>query len=296
MDRDLMWNASGVDGPRGPERFRDRRVAAVLVAGLVFLAGCEGASPTAPTPTPATSQFSEASFREASRITAVAAAEVLATARVGQYEGDIKTVIDLAFVREGAGPPAFPHIVASGPNALELHYAGGDRQLTDGDLLVVDIGATSNQHCSDFSRTLPASGRFTARQRELYQLVLDVQRQVEATATTMVVSLATLDAQARNLFRASPLQARDSAGSMVGMDKFFIHTLGHYVGRQVHGQDTGWMKNEPIRLGQVLTLEPGLYIASEGIGIRIEDTYLFTMRGLECLTCAAPKEVWQLEK
>ncbi len=126
--------------------------------------------------------------------------------------------------------------------------------------------------------------------------MLDVQRQVEATATTMVVSLATLDAQARNLFRASPLQARDSAGSMVGMDKFFIHTLGHYVGRQVHGQDTGWMKNEPIRLGQVLTLEPGLYIASEGIGIRIEDTYLFTMRGLECLTCAAPKEVWQLEK
>jgi Xaa-Pro aminopeptidase len=299
QDQDGLPGARGFDAclpaPNpGTPRHACRRVLPVLA--LVVAAACGGGNPAAPTPTPVPSAFSEASFRDASRITAVAATDVLYSARPGQYERDIKVLIDADFQREGSGPPAFSHIVASGPNALDLHYPGDGRQLADGDLLLIDIGATSGQHCADLSRTLPVSGQFTARQRELYQLVLDAQRIAAGGARPGVDSLGAMDARVREFFRSSPLRAKDAGGTSVTMDRFFIHSLGHYVGRQVHGEDTGWKTNEPMRPQQVLTLEPGLYIPSEGIGIRIEDTYLVTTLGLECLSCACPKEIGQIER
>jgi Xaa-Pro aminopeptidase len=80
------------------------------------------------------------------------------------------------------------------------------------------------------------------------------------------------------------------------MERCFVHGVSHFVGRLVHGEDTGWSATEPFRAGQVLTIEPGIYIEVEGLGVRIEDTYLVTATGLECLTCACPKEIREIER
>jgi Xaa-Pro aminopeptidase len=278
-----------------------RAGAAVGLAIALAGAGCGGSSspaaPTAaPTAVPPSPRFVEASFREAARVTAAAQVAVLQAARPGLYERDIKAVIDAAYGREGGGPPAFAHITASGPNALQLHYAGDARQLVDGDLLLVDIGATSNQHCADVTRTYPVSGRFTERQRAIYQLVLDAQALALARARVGADSLASIGTAVRDFFRSSPLRAKNAAGVESTMDAFFIHSLSHYVGRDVHGADTGWDPGQPIQPDQVFVFEPGLYIASEGIGIRLEDTFLATRAGLECLSCASPKGTSEIER
>lgn len=269
----------------------------LLVRALTWLllaaaAGCGGSpgptAPTRPSDTAPATGFSEASFRAAAAVTADAQIAVLSAIRPGQVEGDVKRVADATFLRAGA-VPAFPHIVASGPNTLSLHYDGDSGQLIDGDTVLIDIGASVDGHCSDVTRTYAVSGRFTPRQREIYDLVLDVQQTVAAQARTGADTIQTINARARALFAASPLRARDEDGVERTMERFFTHGLAHFVGRLVHGEDTGWSGTEPFRAGQVLAIEPGLYIRTELLGVRIEDTYLVTTSGLECLTCASPK-------
>jgi Xaa-Pro aminopeptidase len=263
-------------------------------AWLALLAACGGES--GPQPPSGPPSFDPASFREAARITGLAELEVLLTVRAGLLERDVKATIDDVFRREDVTLLAFPHIVASGPNALELHYAGDARQLQDGDLLLADIGATYDGHCADLTRTYPVSGRYTPRQRELYELVLEVQREAAARARPGVDSLTSIHLWARQALQDSPLRALDGGGTEQTMDRFFTHFIGHYLGRSVHGEDTGWSTTLPLEPGQVLTLEPGLYVASEGIGIRIEDDYLVTASGVESLSPEAPKDVAEIER
>jgi Xaa-Pro aminopeptidase len=274
-----------------------RLMAPFLVFALTLSCGGEDSKPLAPpSPEPPPgSTYSLASFREAGRVTAVGAREAMRTARSGQTEAIVKGLIDGAFRAEGSTELAFPHIVAAGGNAVLLHYAGNDSVLRDGELLLIDIGAASGEICSDCSRTFPVRAAFNPRQRELYQLVLEVHRRVVESARPGLDSLSGLGVQARRLFRDSSLRARDENGELRSMDHFFTHSLGHYVGRRVHGEDTGWIPFDPLQPGQVLTIEPGLYIATEGIGIRIEDTYLVTATGLECLTGGCPKDVAEIE-
>ena len=283
-----------------------RRVGRAAVVAFLVLGGTtacgSSSSPTAPsaaTPPvaspPASTAFSEASFRMAAQITATAQIDVFRAVRPGLLEGDLKRVVDAAFQRAGAAP-AFAHIVASGPNALVSHYEGDSRQLADGDAVMVDIGAAFDEHCSDVSRTYAVSGIFTARQREIYQLVLDVQQTVAAEARPGDY-LTSLEARARALFRSSTLRGRkNQVAGLLPMDQFFVHALSHFVGRRVHGEDTGLTKFDPLRPGHVLTIEPGIYIELEGLGVRIEDTYLVTATGLECLTCACPKQLRDIER
>ena len=269
---------------------------AALLLALAVSASC-GGNPTSPTPAPGApyQPYSEASFREAARITAAAASEVFRTAHAGLYERDIKATVDSVFAQLGSGPPAFSDIAAAGPHGIDIHYAGDNGLLLDGDLLLIDIGATSDQHCSDVSRTYPISHRFTVRQRELYQLVLDVQA-VAAAAITQYDSIYSMDANARLQFRSSPLRARDSTGAERTMDTFFTHGIGHHIGREVHGSDTPFNVLGVLQAGQVLAIEPGLYIPSEGIAIRIEDTYLVGAQRLSCLSCDAPKLIEVVER
>jgi Xaa-Pro aminopeptidase len=270
------------------------RAGLVLVA--VLSASC-GGSPASPTPsgTATAPRYSEASFRDAARITAAAATEVLRSEHAGLRERDLKAIVDRVFTQLGSGPPAFSSIVAAGPNGIELHYPGDEGLLIDGELVLIDIGATSNEHCADVSRTYPVSGRFTPRQRELYQLVLDVQA-AAAGALTQYDSLYSMDVAARQQFRASPLRARDASGNEQTMDTFFVHGLGHYIGREVHGTDTGFDSRAVLQAGQVIAIEPGLYIRSEGIAVRAEDTFLVGIQRLICLSCDAPKQVDAIER
>lgn len=267
-----------------------------LVLVLILAVSCsdDDSGPLAPVVVPGYT-YPVAAYREAGRITGVGATAALRGAHSGDTEGSVKEIIAEAFLSEGSATPAFESIVAAGGNALTLHYAGNDSTLRVGDLALIDIGATSDGICSDCSRTFPADTAFTPRQRELYQLVLDVHEGLAVSVRPGVDSVITLTRRAKSLFAASPLRARDDDGEIRTMDVFLIHGVAHYVGKQVHGEDTGWGQREPLEVGQVITIEPGLYVGSEATGIRIEDTYLVTDSGLECLTCGCPKEPEEVE-
>ncbi len=216
----------------------------------------------------------------AAEITGEAEMVLMGMDLVGLYEWEVKEIVDDVFEVHGADAyPAFPHIVASGPNALELHYFGSSRQIREGDLVLVDIGARYSGYCGDITRTFPAGGTFTPRQRELWQLVLDAQAGAAAVMRPDVQSLDDMYFWTLDFFATSPLRALDEYGVERTMDHFFIHGLCHYIGADVHGADLGWSTTVPARLGQVFAIEPGLYIPSEGIGIRIEDDFVLTPDG-----------------
>lgn len=214
--------------------------------------------------------------RRAAAITALAQLSVMRTIRPSMTEGDITRIIDASMAASNASGVCFPHIVGAGPHSTDIHYAGSSRVLKEGDVVVVDIGAAYDGWCADITRTYPVSGRFTGRQRQLYDLVLDAQQAAADYIVPGRTSMNELTSFVHAYFRQSPLHARDTSGRLRSMEHFFIHRAGHYLGREVHPPAD---YARPIPPGQVFTIEPGLYIESEGIGIRIEDDFLLTEDG-----------------
>jgi Xaa-Pro aminopeptidase len=178
---------------------------------------------------------------------------------------------------------------------VDPHYAGNDGLLADGELVVVDVGAACQGWASDLTRTIPVGGRFSSRQRELYDLALEGQELAMRGAHTGVDSLEAMQGWVTELYRASPLRAVAPDGRPRTLDAFNPWRLGHYMGRDVHGADTGWDWRRPLEAGQALTLEPGMYIASEGVGVRVEDDYWVGPIGLECLSCGVPRRPDDIE-
>ncbi len=265
---------------------------AVLLLAL-SLAGCGGGGSSGPAASPRPLTREEA-VREAVRITAAAQLEVMRSARPGMREGDVKGIVERVFQREGADGTAFAHIAATGAHAVDPHYFGDDGVLAEGELLVVDIGASREGWASDLTRTMPVSGHFSSHQRELYALAFEGQELAVRRAHTGVDSLLAMEQWVIELYRASPLRAVGGEGRPQTLDQFNPYRLGHYMGHDVHGADTGWDWRRPLEPGQVLTIEPGMYLASEGIGLRVEDDYWVGPVGLECLSCALarwPEEI-----
>lgn len=258
--------------------------AGFLLAALAAACGGGGGGSA-----PAAPPTREQAVREAVRVTAAAQLEVMRRARPGLTERDVKALVDEVFRREGAEGTAFAHIVAAGAHAVDAHYSGDDGVLLEGDLLVVDIGALESGWAADLTRTIPVGAHFSARQRELYRLAVEGQELAAGRAHTGVDSLENMQAWVAGLFRASPLRAAAADGSLRSLDTFNPYRLGHYLGRDVHGSDTGWDWRQPLQAGQALTVEPGLYIASESLGLRVEDDYWAGPVGLECLSCGLPR-------
>lgn len=211
------------------------------------------------------------------------------TIRPGVYEYQVQAALEFAFARNGAERPGFFSIVGSGPNSTIPHYHTNRRRIEEGDLVVVDIGAEFHYYTADITRTYPASGRFTDRQRDIYQLVLDAQRAAEAAFEPGKTTLRDLQQAAANVMKESPL--RDSEGKT--LERYFNHGIGHWLGMHVH--DVG-DSSRPIPEGAVFTIEPGIYIAEEDLGVRIEDDYLATADGLVKLTEALPSEPDDVER
>jgi Xaa-Pro aminopeptidase len=209
--------------------------------------------------------------------------------RPGAYEYEVQAAIEAAFIRNGAERPGYPSIIGSGFNSTILHYNQNRKQIEAGDLVVVDVGAEYSYYTADITRTYPASGKFTPRQREIYQLVLQAQRACERALKPGQTTMAELRRVAVDVMRASPL--RDNQGN--ALDKYFIHGLGHWLGMDVH--DVGDY-SKPIPVGAVITIEPGIYIPEEKLGIRIEDDYLVTENGLVKLSAAIPSEPDEIER
>jgi Xaa-Pro aminopeptidase len=207
--------------------------------------------------------------------------------RPGITENEVAGIIEFEYRRAGCEGPAFASIVGSGLNSTVLHYAANSGTMAAGDVVVIDIGAECGRYAGDVTRTYPVSGRFTPRQQEIYDIVLGAQK---AAVAAFQSGLSTIGRSAPNsLYKVAydyiNTHGRDRNGQPLG--RYFIHGLSHYVGLEVH--DAG-SNTTPLLPGAVFTIEPGIYIPEEKIGVRIEDTFLVGEDGkLECLSCGAPK-------
>jgi len=203
----------------------------------------------------------------------------------GITECEVQASIEYMFTGSG-GRPAFPSIVAGGKNATILHYNANHDVLKNGQLVVVDVGAELDYYCADLTRTYPVSGSFTKRQKELYNLVLETQEYIATLAKPgMWLSNREKPEQSLNHLAKKFLEER-------GYGKYFIHGIGHFLGLDVH--DVGNMQ-EPLQDGDVFTIEPGIYIPQENIGIRIEDNYWMAKDGVICLSESLAKKADDVE-
>jgi len=195
-------------------------------------------------------------IQKAIDITGEAQSDIARNLKPGMYEYEVQAILEAAFTRGGAERPSFPSIVGSGIYSTILHYEENHKKIEPGDLVVCDIGAEYSLYAADITRTYPASGKFTERQRQIYQLVLDTQAGAAAYYKPGM-RLHDLHQFAVDFLRKSPLRARDTDGREYTMDHFFIHALGHYLGMDVH--DTG-NSSKPLQPGEVFTIEPGVYL------------------------------------
>jgi Xaa-Pro aminopeptidase len=232
-------------------------------------------------------------LQKAIDVTGSAQDEVIKMIRPGLYEYELEAKIAATFIGRGAQRAGFPPIVGSGPNSTIPHYFANRRKIEEGELVVVDIGAEYSNYTADITRTYPADGKFSPRQREIYQLVLDAQTVVAVRVKAGATKLREMTGWTREFLKQSPLRARDREGQEHTMDRFFLHGLSHYLGMDVHDVgDTG----KPIEPGEVFTIEPGIYIPSENLGVRIEDDYLMTDHGLEKLSKSIPSDPDDIER
>ncbi len=219
------------------------------------------------------SDYETRCLRTAVDITCAALRNALFEVAPGNFEYQAQGAIEGTFLRLGAERVGFATICGSGPNSVTLHYNANRRRMEDGDLMVMDVGAKYQYYTADVTRTVPVNGRFTERQREIYDIVLEAQRLAEAAAKPGV-SMAELDQIARTYITEQ------------GYAKDFKHGLGHWIGMNVH--DVGG--RVPMEVGTLFTIEPGIYLTDEALGVRIEDDYLMTEFGAVKLSASVPSD------
>ncbi|OIP18727.1 MAG: Xaa-Pro aminopeptidase [Betaproteobacteria bacterium CG2_30_59_46] len=251
-----------------------------------------------------------AALRRAAEISTAAHRRAMQQVRPGRHEYEIEAELLHEFRRMGAQAPAYSSIVAGGANACVLHYVDNGAVLRDGDLLLIDAACELDGYAADITRTFPVNGRYSAAQKDVYEIVLAAQ----AAAINAVKIGASWDdphQAALKVLAQGMIGLGLCTGSMDGVlesgdyKRFYMHKTGHWLGMDVH--DVGDYKRggqwRKLEAGMVLTVEPGCYIRpGEGvpeslwnIGIRIEDDVLVTAQGCEVLTLAAPKTVAEVE-
>jgi len=238
-------------------------------------------------------------MQEACNITEKGFRRVLSFVKPGVMEYEIEAEYLHEFVRKRSRGFAYEPIVASGANACVLHYIANSMSCQSGDLLLMDVGAEYANYNADMTRTIPVSGKFTSRQREVYNAVLRVQREamkllrpvnvireyqreVEKLMESELIGLGLLDRQdVKNQNPKQPL-----------LKKYFMHGTSHHLGLDVHDVGNVYRNFEP---GMVFTVEPGIYIREEGIGIRLENNVVIREDGIEDLMSNIPIEAEEIE-
>ncbi len=248
--------------------------------------------------------------------TIAAEAHILAMKKVkpGMTEGQVEALMEAYMKDKGASGVAYNSIVGGGDNATILHYVENNMPLKDGDLILIDAGAEYKGYASDITRTFPVNGKFTPAQREVYDVVLDVQLKcIEYTKTGNTVKGRqdySIELLTEGMLKLGLLKgkAEDLIKKKAYM-KYYMHGVGHYLGLDVHDAghyftDQGAKNSKPFAPGMVLTVEPGLYIPPDdktapakyrGIGIRIEDDVLVTEDGNRNLTEKVTKDPDEIE-
>jgi Xaa-Pro aminopeptidase len=234
-----------------------------------------------------------ATLRTAAEITAAAEREAMRSAKPGMFEYQIQAIVEHVFRVNGADGPGFSTIIGSGPNSCVLHWSTNTRRTEPGDLVVMDIGALYGMYTADITRTIPISGTFTERQRDVYEIVLraneEAIRMVAPGVNMTDIDNKVKDVLAEGLIRLGLI--KDTSG----LRQYYTHGLSHSVGLQVHDLG-GALTVGVLKPGMVITIEPGLYIPAEKLGVRIEDDVVVTETGHEVMTTAAPKAVADVEK
>lgn len=252
-------------------------------------------------------------IRSALEITKKAHHAAMAAAKPSKYEYDIMALVEYIFKTGGASWDAYTTIVANGNNANTLHYISNDHRLVDGDLILMDAGSEFKLYASDITRCFPVNGKFSAAQKEVYEIVLKTQKAVIAEIKPGVLRSFISDLAIKMLSQGLiDLKILDEKLEVI-IEKelykpYYPHGIGHWMGLDVH--DPVAYKDEnnkefAFEVGDVLTIEPGLYLEAgdkkipkkyRGIGIRIEDNILVTKTGYENLSCGIAKEIAEIEK
>lgn len=251
-------------------------------------------------------------MQRAADIAAEAHVEAMKQVRPGMMEYEIEALLEFNFRKNGASAPAYTSICGGGPNATVLHYVTNDAKLRDGDLLLVDAGAEYKGYASDITRTFPVNGRYTAAQRDIYDLVLATQvdcvKRARPGVTMDELKNHSIEMLTEGMVRLGLLEGEPS--KLIEEEKykqFYMHGLGHFLGIDVHDVGRYYHDGESRRLepGMVITVEPGLYVSENtenipdkyrGIGVRIEDDVLITEDGQRVLSSKVPKQAEEIEQ
>ena len=231
--------------------------------------------------------------RKAISITIDGVKELMKNSKAGIKEYELESYFDFVCKKNGVKDLAFKTIAAAGKNATVLHYVTNDSELKDGDLILFDLGAQYKYYNGDISRTFPINGKFTDRQKEVYNAVLRVNEKV-IEEMKPGVSFLELNKKAKEWIAEECI----SLGLMTSKEdvsKYYYHSIGHSLGMDTHDIEP---ENRDVifETGMIYTVEPGIYIEEEGIGIRIEDDVLITDNGYEVLTKGMIKTVEEIEE
>jgi Xaa-Pro aminopeptidase len=217
--------------------------------------------------------------------------------RPGLYEYQVAAKMVEIHDYAGCETEAYAPIVGTGINSTVLHYNKLDRRIEDGDVVLMDVGGQYSGYASDITRTVPANGKYTARQREIYEIVLGAQNAAlaalkpgmtigggkDSTTSLQKIAMDYIDSHGKDL-----------EGHSLG--RYYIHGLSHHVGLNVHDPAGPNFGTRPLEPGMVITIEPGIYIPEEKLGVRIEDDVLITPEGYKLLTARLPRSPDEIEK
>jgi len=219
--------------------------------------------------------------------------EAMKMMRPGLYEYAVGAKMVEVHALGGSEAEGYAPIVGAGPNSTALHYDKLSRKIEDGDIVVLDVGAQYSGYSADITRTVPANGKFTARQREIYNIVLGAQNAALAAVKpgAHFACKDKKDGLMNIAYDYINAHGKDHEGKPLG--PYFIHGLGHNIGLNVH--DPGEYCR-PLQPGMVVTIEPGIYIPEENLGVRIEDDILITESGYKLLSERLPRDPDEIEK
>ncbi len=259
--------------------------------------------------------------RRAAELSAEAHVAAMREVKPGRYEYNVKAAMVATCLNGGAARMAYPPIVGSGRNSVILHYEPADKRMDDGAMIVNDTACEYSMYAADVTRSYPVSGKFTADQRAIYEIVLAAQKAAIAAVKPGVpfhtMNAATVDVVVDGLLKLGILKGtREEIIKSGAQRKYYPHGSSHWVGMNVHdpgsyglkdgvtGPERYRMAATALQPGMVFTVEPGIYIPEGSdtdkrwwnIGVRIEDEILVTATGGECLSCAAPREIADVEK
>jgi Xaa-Pro aminopeptidase len=211
--------------------------------------------------------------------------------RPGLFEYQIAARMKEIHEWGGCEREAYAPIVGAGFNSTVLHYSVLDDQIKDGDVVVIDVGGEFGGYAADITRTLPANRKFTPRQREIYDIVLGAQNAALAAVKPGAVLYGGKDSLQQIVTAYINTHGHDKEGRPLG--RYYPHGVSHHLGLDVH--DPG-DRNRPLEPGMVVTVEPGIYIPEENLGVRIEDDVLVTKDGYKLLTARLPRTAGEIEK